>query len=153
MLKSLVNYPDDDEDDELNDADELMSSRSPFTAREPPKLAPSPMLQTPPPERLSEKRRREEDAEEDELGKLTSSSAKRRNSGSSTSGFSSSNSNASNSNSLRRKKGFVGKEKPALAPSGLPSAGEKKKKMEISLAAKPATVEDVSPGDGGGDGG
>lgn len=126
MLKSLVDYPDDDE--------EPMDTTSiePGELGTKPELEPSPMLQTPPPERLSEKRRREEDNEEDELGKLSSS--KRRNSGPLNLG-----SVAAGHNTLKRKKGFKN-------DRDSPSNG---KKIEISLVAKAAS-EAGSKGDDGG---
>ena len=126
MLKSLVDYPDDD--------DEPMATTSSESGEfgTKPELEPSPMLQTPPPERLSEKRRREEDNEEDELGKLSSS--KRRNSGPLNLG-----SAAAGYNTLKRKKGFKNERDS-------PSNG---KKIEISLVAKAAS-EPGSKGDDGG---
>lgn len=131
MLKSLVDYPDDDEDsmDTTPPEPEELGTK--------PELEPSPMLQTPPPERLSEKRRREEDNDEDELGKL--SSTKRRNSGSSASNTGS----AAGHNTLKRKKGF---KNDRDSPTNGPSA----KKIEISLSAKKAVSEAGSKGDDGG---
>jgi len=129
ILKSLVDYPDDDEDS----MDALAMDH--IDTKPPPKLAPSPMLQTPPPERLSEKRRREEDNDEDELGKL-SSSTKRRNSGPSPSSIGS-NSPAANS-TLRRKKNFISKDQrdsPTAAGAG------EKMNIEISLASKAPVTE------------
>ena len=70
LLKSLVDYPDDEDDDLVDMSDNstpkqrpaqqhvLPSSPSPA---EGPRLAPSPVLSTPPPETLREKRRREQD--------------------------------------------------------------------------------------------
>lgn len=129
MLKSLVDYPDDDEDS--------MDTTEPGDPGPKPELEPSPMLQTPPPERLSEKRRREEDNEEDELGKLSSS--KRRNSGSSTSSIGS----AAGHNTLKRKKGFKN-------DRDSPTNGSSAKKIEISLSAKKTSSEVGSKGDDGG---
>lgn len=127
MLKSLVDYPDDDEDSMDTTTTELVDLGTK------PELEPSPMLQTPPPERLSEKRRREEDNDEDELGKLSSS--KRRNSGPSTPSVGS----AAGHNTLKRKKGFKNdRNSPTNA-----------KKIEISLSAKAAS-EAGSKGDDGG---
>lgn len=129
MLKSLVDYPDDDDD----------MDEPPHVASHLAKLAPSPVLQTPPPERLSEKRRREEDNDEDELGKLTVT--KRRNSASSAASSVSTQGN----NSLRRRKGFLGKERDS--PTG---GGGEKKKIEISFGAKTAVSEaDAKQDDGG----
>ena len=134
MLKSLVDYPDDDEG--------AMDTTPPEPAEKTtePKLSPSPMLQTPPPERLSEKRRREEKDDEDELGKLTST--KRRNSGFSAS---STGSVASN-NILKRKKGFVSKNENRDSPTEKGGI----KRIEISLGAKSATSDQGSKGDKGG---
>lgn len=145
MLKSLVDYPDDEDDLDAMDtrSSETASpspSDTPSTSTEGPKLSPSPMLQTPPPERLSEKRRREEDNDEDELGKLSTS--KRRNSGPSLS----SNSSA---NTLKRKKGFLSKKEAA---DSVITADVKVKKIEISLGGKSPvpSSEQGSKGDDGG---
>ncbi|KAI9676158.1 MAG: Platinum sensitivity protein [Caeruleum heppii] len=105
--KSLVDYPDeDDDDDALPDADIDVSDPTtppshedhPSSSTHPlhhhpasatssqhppssPPRRPAEALPTPPPERLSEKRRREEDEDEDdELGKLAQQSVKRRSS-------------------------------------------------------------------------
>ena len=143
MLKSLGDYPDDEDDLDAMDTRFFIYSSStdiytPSTSTEGvPKLSPSPMLQTPPPERLSEKRRREEDNDEDELGKL--STTKRRNSGSSVS------SNASTgSNTLKRKKGFLAKKDPSDSPTG----DIKVKKIEISLGTR-ASEHGVKNDEGG----
>lgn len=145
MLKSLVDYPDDEDDLMDTDPPHRHGSASTSTPDTPststegtPKLSPSPMLQTPPPERFSEKRRREEDNDEDELGKLTTT--KRRNSGSSGSSL---GSNASNT--LKRKKGFFTKKDNAEAIGDV-----KVKKIEISLGAKMAASEHGRKGDDGG---
>lgn len=129
MLKSLVDYPDDDEDS--------MDTTEPVDLGTTPELEPSPMLQTPPPERLSEKRRREEDNDEDELGKLSLS--KRRNSGSSTSSIGS----AAGHNTLKRKKGFKNDRDSLTNASSA-------KKIEISLSGKKTASEAGSKGDDGG---
>ena len=126
MLKSLVDYPDDDEDS--------MDTTEPEDLGTKPEPDPSPMLQTPPPERLSEKRRREEDNDEDELGKL--SSTKRRNSGPLTSSIGS----AAGHNTLKRKKGFKN-------DRDSPHNGLSTKKIEISLSAKKMASEAGSKGD------
>ena len=131
MLKSLVDYPDDDED--------AMDTRPPERAETStePKLSPSPMLQTPPPERLSEKRRREENDDEDELGKLTST---KRRSSSSSIGSTTSN------NTLKRKKGFVSKNELRDTPADKGGI----KKIEISISAKTAESDrGFKPDDGG----
>lgn len=136
MLRSLVDYPDDDDD-----TIEIKAEPEPSEPGADPKLSPSPVLQTPPPERLSEKRRREEDNEEDELGKL--SIPKRRNSGSSVS----SGGSFSGNNTLRRKKGFASRDNGRSPSAG---GGKGAKKIEISLAAKPQSSETESNQDDGG---
>ncbi len=145
MLRSLVDYPDDEDDLMDTDPPHRHGSTSSTAADTPststegtPKLSPSPMLQTPPPERFSEKRRREEDNDEDELGKLTTT--KRRNSGSSVSSVGS-----NNSNTLKRKKGFFTKKDTAEATGDV-----KVKKIEISLGTKSAASEHGSKADDGG---
>ena len=146
MLKSLVDYPDDDDD-----ALESLPSQS-LPTNSQPKLSPSPMLQTPPPERLSEKRRRADDDDEDELGKL-STTTKRRNSGSSISSAGSDHS-PNNTNALRRKKGFIAF-KDKESPSNETHHGDSKKKIAISLSGSgvktpPAQSDmEVKEGDGG----
>lgn len=157
LLKSLVDYPDDDED--VMDTKAAPPGAPPGTGSplsypvkgepyspstltsSPPSPSPSstPSLPTPrtPPERLTEKRRREEDEEEDELGKLSLS--KRRTS-SMSSIASSVTSNLSNS-LLRRKKG--------LAPSGSKSSPTGGKKIEISLAVKNPNERDPKRDEGG----
>ncbi|KAL8716439.1 MAG: hypothetical protein Q9220_000346 [cf. Caloplaca sp. 1 TL-2023] len=126
--KSLVDYPDDDE--ENMDASSETVDRSRTTDRTNTQSTGQianptvPVPSTPPPERLSEKRRREEDDEEDELGKLSTS--KRRSS--SVSSVSSGISVGSNpGNVLRRKKSFVS--------TGKDSPGSNDK-IKISLAAR-----------------
>ena len=123
LLKSLVDYPDDEDDDNDPDLDLMdttptlpssTSSTTPTPSLTPagstPTLAPSPL---PPTESLREKRRRDLDDDDDELGKLSSSNShKRRNSassGSSAAGSGSGSHNFANSTgggSLKRKKGF-----------------------------------------------
>ena len=125
MLKSLVDYPDDDEDALESLPTHLLEKRT----SQQPKLSPSEMLHTPPPERLSEKRRRENDDDEDELGKLSTTS-KRRNSGSSTSA---SSGNGSPNTTLRRKKGFFASRDKDAAPTEGNPGSEPKKRIAISL--------------------
>lgn len=124
LLKSLVDYPDD-EDEEIMDTPPtnshsksrpttqsqqhiLPSSPSPSSSSEGgPRLAPSPVLTTPPSESLREKRRREQDDDDDELGKLSSmGSHKRRNSSSSGSSLGNASVNSNTGNALRRRKAF-----------------------------------------------
>ena len=122
IKSSLVDYPDDDEDD-LS----ALPSHRPHANHNYPRLAPSPVLQTPP-ERFSEKRRREEDDDEDELGKL-STTTKRRNALQSSSPI---QSHTHNNSALRRKKSFfTSKEKEPPPPDSV--SGEAKKKIAISL--------------------
>lgn len=129
LLKSLVDYPDDDEEimDVKTQYTPLDSGNEPPTRDGEEPISPetkAQMLQTPPPEKLSEKRRREEDDEEDELGKL--SQTKRRSSSFSSAGGMNRSSGLPN-NVLRRKKGFAANNKNS--PTGT-------KKIEISLAVK-----------------
>ena len=130
LLKSLVDYPDDDEDivSEKTRYAPLASENEQISKPGQDSISPETkpqMLQTPPPERLSEKRRREEDDdEEDELGKL--SHTKRRSSSVSSIGSITSSTGTPN-NVLRRKKGFGSNNKDS--PTGT-------KKIEISLAVK-----------------
>ena len=153
LLRSLVDYPDDEDDlATLDTAPSSSTSPSPIdtpstTSNEgAAKLSPSPMLQTPPPERLSEKRRREEDNDEDELGKL--STTKRRNSGSSVSSVSSNNSNNASGTLKRKKGGFLSSKKDA---NDLPMGDVKVKKIEISIGARTTAASDQgAKGDDGG---
>lgn len=153
LLRSLVDYPDDDEDIlDTRAAPPEALSPSPYAPRADPSspssmtssppsasLSSTPTLPTPrtPPERLAEKRRREEDEEEDELGKLTIT--KRRTS-SMSSIASSVTSNLSNS-LLRRKKG--------LASAHSKSPPTSAKKIEISLAVKGPRERDSKRDEGG----
>lgn len=149
LLKSLVDYPDDEEDGMVvlphdppsnsppsstkSENNEEVSSTSAST---PPVHTPSdsnpstPFAQTPP-ERLSEKRRREADDEEDELVKL--SLTKRRSSSAGSHSFIPTPLGSHNS-LLRRKKSF------AIGTLGKDSPGPKK--IEISLAGVKASTED-----------
>ena len=141
--KSLVDYPDDDEDimdgkgqvkHTTLDSEKEQTTKN-GAEQTSPESKPQ-VLQTPPPERLSEKRRREEDDEEDELGKL--SYTKRRSSSSSSAGSTKSNTSTPN-NVLRRKKGFVSNNKDS--PTG-------SKKIEISLAVKSPGEADLKRDEG-----
>lgn len=88
IVKPLVDYPDDDEEDEMDTKPEVgvqLNQQQPdpvhhdaYLPAETPTTPVSSQTPQTPPERLSEKRRREED-DEDELVKLASGS-KRRNS-------------------------------------------------------------------------
>lgn len=116
--KPLVDYPDDDEDESMENKvdgtpttpltpESVNDASSPEEKATPEKkLQPSPDIRSAtetelqqPPERLAEKRRRQEDDDDDELGKL-SGGPKRRNSTSSVSSLSS-------QGSLRRRRGFL----------------------------------------------
>ncbi|KAI4120202.1 MAG: hypothetical protein LQ338_007186, partial [Usnochroma carphineum] len=129
LARSLVDYPDDEE--ETMDAHAKVMERQPVERANAQAVnenatTTSPVANAPPPERLSEKRRREEDDEEDELGKL-STSKRRSSSVSSTSSGLSIGSNASNV--LRRKKPFMSNSKD------LPTSSDK---IKITLSAKAA---------------
>ncbi|KAF2434588.1 DUF625-domain-containing protein [Tothia fuscella] len=116
-IKPLVDYPEDDDDDDTMDI--LAQDTSPDQPRETIE-SPTPVKDQPlpPAERLSEKRRREED-EEDELTKLTTQPKRRSSSISSTNGAVS-----THSQTLRRKKSISsGKDGPP-------------KKISIALAVK-----------------
>ena len=153
LVKPLVDYPDDDSDEntEIRFTDFSSKTHSPSTlgkdTRSPTPtndhVSPSsphttiPVSTTHSPlERLSEKRRREED-EEDELGKLSLS--KRR-----TSSIASTNSNPTNF--LRRKKSFTNARE---ANGGGGGGGGGGKKIAISLAVKSAIEAEGGGGDGG----
>ncbi len=145
LLKSLVDYPDDDEDImdakvQTQDEKPLHSENEQTTRNSDGSTSPGtrPSIpQTPPPERLSEKRRREEDDEEDELGKL--SHTKRRSSSFSSTGSTNSSTGTPN-NILRRKKGFASNNKDS--PTG-------SKKIEISLTVKSPGETDQKRDEGG----
>ena len=154
VTKSLVDYPDDDED-------EVMDSKSTFTPQIPltpesekenspdfrstpeKRLQPSPDIRSATesdlqhaPERITEKRRRQEEEEEDELGKL-STGIKRRNS-------SSSNSSLASLGSVKRKKSFLRSKQandqgPVPAPHDTENHvdGKRLRKIAISLPNTP----------------
>ena len=167
LLKSLVDYPDDDEDamdtnkpaplsgpstpqpsshkPDPRNQDASSSSSSPAPASPTPSTStsgPSTPLVATPPERLSEKRRREEDDEEDELGKL--SVTKRR---SSSVGATS----LAGHTLLRRKKGFaIGAAGKDSSPTGMGGGGGGGKKIEISFGVKPSHAAGDGKRDEGG---
>lgn len=158
LIKSLVDYPDDD--DEIMEPTATKSSPAPDPSsssptstkylinqdRSPPSASTSaPASPTPlssnrstppqtPPERISEKRRRQQDDEEDELGKLSITNKRRSFSTSShpiiTSHSLSNNNN--NHNFLRRKKGFSALGSVHHSNKDSPNGP---KKIEISLAS------------------
>ena len=152
--KPLVDYPDDDEDESMENKADLTPT-TPLTpesvkdatspeARSTPekKLQPSPDIKSAaendlqqPMERVAEKRRRQEDDDEDELGKL-SGGTKRRNS-------TSSGSSLASQGSLRRRKGFLRSkqaagENPNSATNSVDAEnhveGRKPRKIAISLS-------------------
>jgi len=129
VQKPLVDYPDEEEDEEL------ATPKTPTTPENEKentskKLQPSPDLKEDaqhPPERIAEKRRRQEGEDEDELDKL-STGVKRRNS-------TSSNSSLASSSSLRRKRGFLRSKQAELSSSPDDSPdGKKPRKIAISLS-------------------
>ena len=166
LVKALVDYPDDDDDDESMEGKPVLTPETPLTpdsekensspeVKGTPerRLEPSPDIKSAaelelqhPPERLSEKRRRQEGDDEDELDKL-STGIKRRNS-------STSNSNASTTPSLRKRKGSFLRSKQApdtiAAPSSSPeqaspAEGRKTRKIAITLntSKREASKENV----------
>ncbi|KAL8968517.1 MAG: hypothetical protein Q9183_002426 [Haloplaca sp. 2 TL-2023] len=143
LAKSLVDYPDDDEDN--MDADAQVEDGKPkekMDSQLHSEKARSrlPLASNPPPERLSEKRRREEDDEEDELGKLSTSKRRSSSVSSMTSNSSAVSLGSGSSNILRRKKGFHSTSEETPPGSD---------KIKISLAHKSGAVEN-SRGDSGG---
>ena len=143
MLRSLIDYADDDFDDPMDTTAPLPaasptapSKPDPTTTTEshPPEAAAPPVSQSPP-ERLAEKRRRQEDDDEDAFGRL--SNPKRRTSISSVSSASSTGSNGV----IRRKKGFLDRGKEMLNGGG--------EKIKISLSGKKDSSTE-SKGDEGG---
>ena len=142
MLRSLIDYADDDFDDPMDTAAPIPAvSPSPAkpdpttttTESDSPEAAAAPIAQSPP-ERLAEKRRRQEDDDEDAFGRL--SNPKRRTSISSVSSASSTGSNGI----LRRKKNIFDRGKEIL------NGGEK---IKISLSGKKESSTE-SKGDEGG---
>lgn len=124
-MKPLVDYPDDDDEDDAMDT--KPEGTQPETAAETEVPSPS---QTPPPERLAEKRRREEE-DDDELVKLTAG-PKRRSSTSSNSG----------AGSILRKKSLsgTGTSTPGDKIAGA-SAAPKRIAINIGSKSKPDEVE------------
>ncbi len=159
LIKSLVDYPDDDDEvmepattkpslasdpssspisstkSELNPEVSSAFTSVPASPTPHSSTRSSPLPQTPP-ERISEKRRRQQDDEEDELGKLSSNNKRR----SSSAGFSASNQIVSShshhhNNILRRKKGFA-----AMGGAHAVKDSPSPKKIEISLSAVKRTA-------------
>ncbi|KAL8905833.1 MAG: hypothetical protein Q9171_006517 [Xanthocarpia ochracea] len=130
LARSLVDYPDDEE--ECLDANAEVVDRRPMErmnaqAAEENAKSRIPVASTPPPERLSEKRRREEDDEEDELGKLSTTKRRSSSVSSASSGVSMVSMGSSSGGMLRRKKGFMSSGKDSTASSD---------KIKISLAGR-----------------
>ena len=143
LAKSLVDYPDDDEDN--MDADAQVEDGKPKEKTGSQLLSEKarsrlPLASNPPPERLSEKRRREEDDEEDELGKLSTSKRRSSSVSSMTSNSSAVSLGSSSSNVLRRKKGFHSTSEETPPGSD---------KIKISLAYKSGAVENSQQDSGG----
>ena len=143
MLRSLIDYADDDFDDPMDTTTPIPVASSPAPSKPDPTTtttetdspeAAAPVSQSPP-ERLAEKRRRQEDDDEDAFGRL--SNPKRRTSVSSVS--SSASSTASNG-IIRRKKNFFDRGREML------NGGEK---IKISLSGKKDSSTE-SRGDEGG---
>lgn len=142
LMKSLVDYPDDDFEDVMDTTEPQQPPMTALSSKPPSEIqegrtSPKPSLPVSrtPPERLSEKRRRQEDDDdEDVMGKL--SQPKRRTSAMSSVGSSTSNS------VLRRKKSFS--DKPRDSPGG---GGAKK--IEISLGGKRESSSEREGDEGG----
>lgn len=149
--KPLVDYPDEEDEEEILDVrtpltpeSEKENAGSSKTGHK--RLQPSPEIKEdtqPPPERLAEKRRRQGDEEEDELDKL-STGVKRRNSTSSSSSLAS-------SSSLRRKKNFL-RSKQTGDTAGSPEENVENKKtrkiaINISTASKGEEKTNDKPSD------
>ncbi|KAI4086098.1 MAG: hypothetical protein LQ344_007851 [Seirophora lacunosa] len=137
LARSLVDYPDDEE--ETTDAHggramerkpiERMNAQA--VDENATSSASRSASRAPPPERLSEKRRREEADEEDELGKLSNSKRRSSSISSSSSGMSM---GSNSSNMLRRKKPFMSNSKESASSS---------EKIKISLSAKASAGGDA----------
>ncbi|KAL9108970.1 MAG: hypothetical protein Q9227_006366 [Pyrenula ochraceoflavens] len=169
LVKPLVDYPDDDEEESAvktpsTDGEQILGPESMMPEKDvdPSKstvsstqrsLQPSPEISpsnAAPPERLSEKRRREEDDDDDdELGKLSASVKRRTSSASATSSVRS-------ANSIRRKHSVMGMRGTAAGgkeDSTNHGQGNGKVRIAISLgSSKPSTPPDSGGDDeGGGD--
>ncbi|KAJ5089144.1 hypothetical protein N7532_007828 [Penicillium argentinense] len=146
MVKPLVDYPDDDDDEDAMDTtkpDDFAGGATDQPASTAgvevktslePAATPSSPVQTPPaPERLAEKRRREEE-DDDELSKLAAG-PKRRSSTSSNSG----------AGILNRKKPLsVGSEKGAAVLGGVASAAPKRIAINIGPTKTSSSEDDPS---------
>lgn len=155
MVKPLVDYPDDDDEDAMDTKPENLSGQPAQTqsvdvadapAENPPGAAAtptSPRVQTPPaPERLAEKRRREEE-DEDELVKLATGPKRR----------SSTSSNSSAGSMNRKKKMSIGSigtvDKGSMGVLGGVGDGAAPKRIAINLGptVKSSSDDDTSCAD------
>lgn len=155
LSKPLVDYPDDDED-EVMDNKATPTPQTPLTPDSSKETSPEKRLQPSPdiksatepelqqpPERVTEKRRRQEDDDDDdELGKL-SGGPKRRNSSSSASSLAS-------QGSLRRKKGFLRSKQaaehtPLLSNADAENLAEGRKPRKIAISLSNVTNKDDHP--------
>jgi protein phosphatase-4 regulatory subunit 3 len=129
-IKPLVNYPDDDAEDEMDilaSSEPTVPTQTASTSTQTVAAASAEPVSLPsPPERLSEKRRREEDEEDELLANLASSGTKRRASVSSNA----STASVSSVRGLRRQKSIS---------SGKDGGGPKK--ISISLPLKSTAAE------------
>ena len=146
--KSLVDYPDDDDDvmdvkeDTKEDSIESKAADDMATASEVTGATVTP-TSTLPPERLSEKRRREEDEEEDELGKL--SQHKRRSASVSSKDGGSPVAASPTSSVLRRKNSFSSNGAGTGGRGGGSGPNSAGRKIAISLAVKSPSPTKTSP--------
>ncbi|KAF2125983.1 DUF625-domain-containing protein [Dothidotthia symphoricarpi CBS 119687] len=125
-VKPLVNYPDDDADDDDMDIlavdTPVSANKSPKTAQKPDETtSPKPSVVGSPPERISEKRRREEDEEDELIASISSAAGPKRRASTS------SNTSTPSLRSLRRKA-------PAINPGK--DGGGTPKKISLSLPLK-----------------
>ncbi|KAJ5919702.1 hypothetical protein N7454_009537 [Penicillium verhagenii] len=144
MVKPLVDYPEDDDEDVMDTKPEALaeqtqqaaeSSASDTTSEASSDVTPILPTQAPPPERLAEKRRRED--EDDELVKLAAGSKRR-----------SSTSSNSSAGMLSRKKslsiGPIGTPEKA-GPGVLASIGAAPKRIAINLGPTKPVTSDADP--------
>lgn len=121
-VRPLVNYPDDDAEEEDVDMDIPLAMRgapAPSQSKDETKSIKTTVVTQPPPERMSEKRRREEDEEDELLANISTTTPKRRAS-------TSSNTSTTSLRSLRRKSPQINSGKDGGTP----------KKISISLPVK-----------------
>jgi len=121
-VRPLVNYPDDDADEDDIDMDIPLAMRGAATtnqAKEETKLSKTATAAGSPPERISEKRRREDDEEDELLSNISTTAPKRRAS-------TSSNTSTTSLRTLRRKSPQINSGKDGGTP----------KKISISLPVK-----------------